>query len=272
MRQSGSILPSNQQPLHRALLGESVTDEEFECLSEKGTTRSLLVSATTLKDELDGTPTGAVCVALDITDRRKHEELRELLIHELNHRVKNTLATVQSITNQTLRATTSNDVGRAALSDRLLALSRAHDLLTKETWLGASLNELLVSSVEPYGEHRFLLEGPAVRLLPNTAVTLALVFAELATNAAKYGALSTSGGRVRVTWDVTSENTLVIEWRESGGPRVETPSRTGFGTRLFSRSLKGADAGEVSLRFLPEGLVCILTLTLPKAELEGGLA
>jgi two-component sensor histidine kinase len=218
---------------------------------------------TPLQDD-SGAVVGYVKVLRDRTEQRRAQEHQRLLINELNHRVKNTLATVQSIASQTLRNASSPDDAREALENRLLALSRAHDVLTRENWEGASLHEIVAQAVAPYssrGEDRLHLTGEAIRLQPRMALAVAMALQELATNAVKYGALSNATGEVRIAW-TDGEDRLHLIWRETGGPPVKPPSRRGFGTRLIERSLASDLNGEVRIRFEPTGLVCTVDAPL----------
>jgi two-component sensor histidine kinase len=242
----------------------------------------------------------------DITERKRWEEQQRLLIHELNHRVKNTLATVQSIASQSLRGAPSPGEARTALEARLLALSRAHDVLTRENWESAGLREIVTQAMAPYTSGRaglpqesvpqeiippesvpqaivaqarapgprpragrFHIHGPQVRLPPRMALALAMALQELATNAIKYGALSAEAGTVEIGWSVTDEAGLPrlhLRWEERGGPPVAAPTRRGFGSRLIERSLAQDLGGSVTLAFDPDGLTC--TLEAPIAALE----
>ncbi len=216
----------------------------------------------------DGRAVRLAGISLDVTARRTAEERQRLLLDELNHRVKNTLATVQSIAMQTL----SDDEGldsalRRAFNSRLLALAAAHDLLTEAAWQGASLDEVirrtLTHCIPGDPTSRISAGGPAVRLSPNAAVTLSMAFFELATNAMKYGALSTPAGRVEVRWRADgAKNEIVLDWREMGGPPVSVPSRRGFGSRLIERGLSREFGGSAQLSFLPGGLWCHIRLPL----------
>jgi two-component sensor histidine kinase len=180
--------------------------------------------------------------------------------------VKNTLATVQSIASQTLRNAPTTQEARDALESRLMALSRAHNVLTRENWESASLIEIVDQAVEPYTgarENRLRREGPAVRLQPRTALALSMALQELATNAVKYGSLSNEVGEVRVSWRVQGhEPRLHLRWEEAGGPPVAPPQRRGFGTRLIERSLAHDLNGEVKIQFAPLGLVCTVDAPL----------
>jgi two-component sensor histidine kinase len=200
-------------------------------------------------------------ISLDITDRKIAEERQKLLIHELNHRVKNTLATVQSLAMQTYGG--SEPAAGEAFIERLHALAGVHDLLSEAAWEGASLSDVVSRTLAPYveGAHCLAVSGPAVRLAPNAAVTLNMAFHELATNATKYGALSRPGGRVDITW-LTDDEAVLIDWRESGGPPVPTPTHRGFGSRLIERGLARELGSQARFAFLPEGLRCHIRLPI----------
>ena len=214
----------------------------------------------------DGLVVGIFVEGSDVTERVRAEEHRKLLLDELNHRVKNTLATVQSIAAQTVRATPDPVAFRTAFEARLMALSGVHNVLTSANWEGARLDELLSLELGPYGAARSSLEGPAVRLSAQEALTFALVTHELATNAARYGALSVPEGRVAVAWCETRDDVggrrLTLDWRESGGPTVVAPTRQGFGSRLIQRSIQVDMNGETTMAFEPDGLRCRIALRL----------
>jgi two-component sensor histidine kinase len=192
-------------------------------------------------------------------ERAQAEQRQRLLINELNHRVKNTLATVQAIAFQTLKGDIPLTEARSRFEARLMALSRAHSLLTARNWEGASLARVVADATEYLaGEQgRFAIRGEEVLLAPRPALALALAFHELGTNAAKYGALSAEGGRVSISWH-REGSLLRIEWRESGGPPVAPPERRGFGSRLIERGLAADLGGRAELAFGPEGLVCTI--------------
>jgi two-component sensor histidine kinase len=193
---------------------------------------------------------------------KRAAEHQRLLIDELNHRVKNTLATVQSIAAQTLRTAEGKEDAREALEMRLLALSRAHDVLTRESWEGADLVEVVAKALEPYqisGESRLHIKGPHVRVTPRMSLALAMALHELATNAVKYGALSNKTGTIEVSWKVqngAAPPRLSLRWTETGGPPVEPPRRRGFGSRLIERTLAQDLDGRVEIAFAPTGVVC----------------
>jgi PAS domain S-box-containing protein len=205
-----------------------------------------------------GAVIGLVGSSVDITERRRAEEHRLLLVNELNHRVKNTLAVVQGLARQTFREAADVKTAVARFEERLTALSRAHNLLTDENWASAGLYEVVRDQLG--GDRlagRISLAGPQVLLSPQVAVSLALVLHELATNATKYGALSNDTGRVQVSWVPDPARGMVaLRWVETGGPAVHAPRRRGFGSRLIERALASEVGGRVALQFLPEGVVC----------------
>jgi PAS domain S-box-containing protein len=204
--------------------------------------------------EPDGTASGVFVEGADMTEQVQADERQRLLLDELNHRVKNTLATVQAIAQQTLRGATTPETFAAAFESRLLALSQTHNALTDSQWTGAGLRQLLLHELGPYGDERVMLDGPDVQLPARVALSLGMVFHELATNAAKYGALSTDG-QLRLTWSISDEDALSFEWCETGGPAVVAPRRRGFGSRLIERSITGELRGTFVADYQPDGLV-----------------
>ncbi|PZQ59502.1 MAG: histidine kinase [Phenylobacterium zucineum] len=211
-----------------------------------------------------GEVTGVFVEGADITERVLAERQQKLLLDELNHRVKNSLATVQAIAFQTLRSTPEPQHFREAFESRLLALAATHDLLTATSWRGAAMRDLLLAELRPYAPDQYQLSGPEVELAPRETLALGLVLHELATNAAKYGALSAPGGCVRVVWSLF-EGRLDVEWREQDGPYVPPPTHRGFGSRLIERTLKEQLGGSARLDFGPGGLVCHIRLPLQEA-------
>ncbi|TPI26624.1 PAS domain S-box protein [Mesorhizobium sp. B3-2-1] len=207
---------------------------------------------------------------VDISERKRSEAQRELLMAELNHRVKNTLAVVQGIAHQTFRGTPATEA-HAAFEGRLMALSAAHNILTQTSWEHASLEQLVADSIQIRGtfSNRVSASGPAVLLQPNQALAVALALHELLTNAVKYGALSNEAGKVSVEWSRTSlpRPRLNLIWSELGGPEVSSPSRRGFGSRLITGGLAADLEAEVALEFQPQGLVCRIDAPLPDGVL-----
>jgi PAS domain S-box-containing protein len=208
---------------------------------------------------------GLVCYFKDIAERVQAETTRQLLINELNHRVKNTLASVQAITQQTLRTTREPADFAKRLTGRIQSLARAHSLLTDANWQGADLRELILDQLlhGSVGSTRVTAWGPATRLAPPTALHLALVLHELGTNAAKYGALSRNGW-VTVSWTV-QDGTLALRWVERGGPPVAAPTARGFGTTLIEHSAKSL-GGRAQMRCERDGITWEISLALPQAE------
>jgi len=205
-------------------------------------------------------------LARDVTRAKDDDDRKKLLLDELNHRVKNTLATVQSIARQTLRSASNPEVVQERFENRLLALSKTHNLLTNENWEHASLRELLEQELAPFGPGRYRLLGREdVRIAPRAAVALGMGLHELTTNAAKYGALSVRSGCVTLAWDVVAApvRRLKLEWRESGGPPVALqPTRRGFGSRLLERGVAAELGGAVVLDFAPAGLKAAIDIPL----------
>jgi two-component sensor histidine kinase len=198
------------------------------------------------------------------------EQHQRLLINELNHRVKNTLATVQSIAGQAFKSGEHPDV-RGTFEARLFALAKTHDMLTRENWEGAELTHLVAEAFAPYrreGGARFEVEGPDLWVKPSMALALSMAFHELATNAAKYGALSVPSGRIVVCWSITggAVRQLTLRWQEKNGPRVSPPRTRGFGSRLIERSLAAELGGEVHLTYDPGGVVCTLKAPLDETD------
>ncbi|ROU00098.1 PAS domain-containing sensor histidine kinase [Histidinibacterium lentulum] len=195
----------------------------------------------------------------DITARKEHEAERELLLGELNHRVKNMLAVVMSISSQTMRTAPDMGAFASAFTNRVQSLARAHALLSTRHWKDADLSEVVNDALSPFAGptlERVTADGPGVRLKPNTVLTLSLALHELGTNAAKYGALSVAKGRVRVCWSLDETGRIGLDWTESGGPTVRQPRRKGFGSRLLTKGVARELDGEVTLDYRPEGLAC----------------
>jgi PAS domain S-box-containing protein len=237
------------------LFGVKRTGEEFP------------IEASISQASIDGRKMFTV-ILRDITERKRAEEHQSLLLSELVHRVKNTLAVVQSIAAQT-RHSSAPEGFYDTFVGRLTALGAAHDLLTRSEWEGARLADVIRCGLEPYSgfgtDERWTMEGPPIWLAPNEAVTLSLAFHELTTNAAKHGALSDVSGRITVRWQVQPEDKpaeLAIHWCERGGPAVITPSRRGFGSRLLERAVAHELGGETRMHFDPAGAECRFRMPL----------
>jgi PAS domain S-box-containing protein len=212
----------------------------------------------------------------DETPAKLAEQHRVLLLNELNHRVKNTLATVQSVVSQALRSAGVDATIRNDITDRVIALARTHNVLVEENWAGADFRQLLTGVIAPHDRPSspFTLHGPDLRLHPSQAVSISLALHELTTNAIKYGALSTAEGEVEVTWNTAQNGQgvrfLSLLWRERGGPPVTRPSRLGFGSTLIRQTFGSQDGGKAQIEFRPEGIECSMELRLADNGAAGG--
>lgn len=222
---------------------------------------------------LSGAAGPLVCSAIrDVSWRRESERRQALLIRELNHRVKNTLASVQAIIAQTLKTSKSLAAFNTAVMARIAALSHSHDVLTRSDWSGAQVRELVAEQLRPYDDGdggRFHATGPDLLLSPNRALSLGMALGELATNAAKHGALSSPDGVVVVSWtrrESADGPSVRMLWREVGGPTVRTPRRFGFGSRLIERSVSGGLQGGAQVHYAPDGLRCEIEFPLLPGE------
>ncbi|MDR3473923.1 MAG: HWE histidine kinase domain-containing protein [Devosia sp.] len=208
---------------------------------------------------------------VDLTSHKDEQVQLRMLIDELNHRVKNTLATVQSIVWQALRTASDPKSIREAIEPRLFALSRSHDLLTRANWESARLLDILNDSLEPFvvsdgRAERIVIHGENIRFPPKAALALGIAFNELATNAVKYGALSNATGSIVIEWKTKSMpdgRRVILRWQEKGGPPVTPPSHMGFGSRVIERGLAYELEGTVHLDYLPGGVVCTMDIPAP---------
>jgi len=218
----------------------------------------------------DGTIIGAVCAAADVTERHRYEAQLRLLLDELNHRVKNTLAIVQALAQQTMRTRPEPADFAAAFSDRLGAMARSHNLLTEHSWRGAGLEELVRGALSAFLDEGRCIDigGDDVTIPASAAITLGLVLHELATNASKYGALSVPSGRLAVRWTVAEApggRAVDLRWTESGGPPVTPPSRRGFGSRLLAGSAQQL-GGSFEPDYAADGFSGRLRFTVPLVD------
>ncbi len=206
-------------------------------------------------------------VTRNLTENKIADRQRELLINELNHRVKNTLAIVQSLASQTLRPDGDPEQMKRVFEGRLFALSRAHDLLTQGNWHDADLLDVVMQALSPFctDARRIAMRGPAVRIAATQIIDLSMALHELATNATKYGALSSTEGRISISWDVEARDgkpLLHLVWSEEGGPTVRQPTRRGFGSRLIERSFGREPDAKGVLDYRAEGLRCAISVCL----------
>ena len=260
----GRPVAREDRPLTKAMRGELTDHEEFLYRLPDGIEMTLLSSARPILD-LGGKIVGAVQISMDITERKRAETQRRLLTKELDHRVKNNLAIVQALVQQTLRGSDNLADARADIVARLAALANAHDILTKNAWLEGDLRATIETTVMTQASpDRVTISGPQVSLSPNQVMAISLGAHELTTNAVKYGALSNDTGWVSIKWSISeSDNVreLEIEWVERAGPPVAQPSKRGFGSRLLER-MTVSEGGTVSRTFEPEGLTCTLRFRL----------
>ncbi|HUQ38423.1 MAG TPA: PAS domain S-box protein [Aestuariivirga sp.] len=248
--------------LEKLSQGERVKNYETERMGKDGRRVSISLSASSLRDE-KGNVIGMTKVGRDITERKRAEQLQQLLLNELNHRVKNTLATVQAIAHQTVRSAKSPGDFATGFAARLQALSKAHNLLTQSSWQGADLLSLIR---EQLLDERISYTGPSVVLEPQVALHLSMVLHELGTNARKYGSLSVPRGRISLKWSVQAtrandDPTLLLKWQERDGPSVVVPTKQGFGTALIQQSIQ-AHGGDVIINYGPEGVSCEIKVPL----------
>jgi two-component sensor histidine kinase len=204
---------------------------------------------------------------IDAREREAADKLQKLILEELHHRIKNTLATVSAIASQSLRTATSVEHGRQAIEGRLLALGRAHDLLMQARWTSTSLAQIVRGATEPYESKdtaRFSISGPEIKIISGSVIALAMTFNELCTNATKFGALSVPAGRIEIGWAIDGER-LRLTWSEKDGPPVHPPARRSFGTRMIETLGKQLD-GEARLAYEPSGFV--YTLDVPLSTLK----
>lgn len=268
----------NDPPL-RSLLDKVLSaDEEihnFEVEQDFKATGRRTMSLAACKLRQGGGRDHLILIAIeDVTERKHFNEHREVLVGELNHRIKNVMATVQAIASQTLRSAASVEEARETFSSRLIALGKSYDLLTRENWAGADLRDIIADTVKPHsvGSNRFRIEGPYVWLVPSAALSVAMAVHELATNAAKYGALANEEGHVDIAWQFTGydkDRRLSLHWTESGGPPVILPTRKGFGSRLVQQVLAAELGGKIEIAFAPSGVVCSIDAPMPEGQANG---
>lgn len=256
----GTTMPSADQIPHPSLRAQ-----EAALSAENDSLRVLLeqagIDAKTLLAQ----------AGIDAKQREAADKLQKLILEELHHRVKNTLATVSAIASQSFRAANSVEHGQKAMEGRLVALARAHDMLMQVSWANASLARTLSGATDPYdtqGDRRFHFNGPDIRITSGAVIALSMTFNELCTNTTKFGALTSPGGRIEITWTIDPiAQKLALNWTESGGPPVTPPTRRSFGTRMME-SLGQQLGGQVRLAYEPAGLIYLLNvpLSLIKAD------
>lgn len=246
---------------------------EYRILRSDGRLMWMSGRGRVIERDPDGKARRVANIVVDVTERKKAEERTRLLIDELNHRVKNTLATVQAIVAQTLNGEGSAADRRETIEARLQSLSRSHNLLTRENWEGAALHEVVREALRPFirsqDGRQVSVDGPQLLLRPKVALSLGMALHELATNASKYGALSADVGQVAVWWTPSTADGvpfLDLFWQERGGPTVHPRSRRGFGSRLIEQGLAHELGGSARLDYLPDGLYCTIRFPMPPSE------
>jgi PAS domain S-box-containing protein len=258
------LLEEEAKILAQLKQGKHIDHFETVRMAKDGRRLNLSLTVSPVRDS-SGNLVGASKVGRDITERKQTEETRQLLLNELSHRVKNTLASVQSIARQTLHRAKSPADFVSTFSGRVQALARAHTLLTQNTWLGARMRDLVRDQLQlgNADDQRISCTGPVVMLEPQAALHLALILHELGTNARKHGALSVPQGHVSISWTIKTngQRNIAFEWKERGGPAVHAPSERGFGTMLIEQSLQ-ADGGTASIDYAADGLTCRITFPL----------
>lgn len=247
--------------------GRFVEPYETQRRRKDGRLVEVLLSVSPIRDA-NGRVIGASKTAHDITARKDAERLKSILVNELHHRVKNVLATVTAIARQTLGRDKANHEEVEAFTSRLASLSRAQDLLVHADWQHADLKAVMQQALSPYPVDAFQIGGPSVPLPPRAVVSLSLALHELATNAAKYGALSAPGGQVSISWqfEPLADNRLRIVWEERGGPEVAPPRRRGFGSTLIERLLSAELKGETKFVYEKSGVICVIEAEMSKDD------
>ena len=262
-RPDGTLLPHHQCPMADVLrTGVSVREQEVHIERPDGLRGVALVDIEAIKD-CDGNVVGAVNCFQDITERKRTETQIVNLAHEAEHRTKNILSTVLA----TVRLSDADTVGdlKQLIEGRIDALAKAHALFVQSRWAGAELHSLVAQELLPYcdkTEARVRIDGPAVMLEPYSAQAIAITLHELATNAAKYGALSAAAGHVEIAWSRMADGRLSLRWIESGGPPVTLPTHRGFGTSIMENIIAGQLRGEVHFDWRSQGLACEITLLI----------
>jgi PAS domain S-box-containing protein len=260
----GKPMPHDECPMAVALReGRELRNAEA-VLERPDGTRVPFIPYPTLQRDDAGRITGAINMLVDITERKNAETRQRIMIDELNHRVKNTLATIQSFAKQSAVGAGSPEMFRERLVGRLIALSHAHDHLSRRSWANADLAEIAAAGLAPYQQEaadNIRIEGGSVELSPRAALVFSMIFHELATNAVKFGSLSDTAGKLALEWKHETEDgrkKLCVYWSESGGPEVQPPRHRGFGTMLVERGVKVELGGAASLDFNPQGVQCVI--------------
>ena len=267
----GRPYPLHDCPIDRALPQNNQTEGEEVFIHKDGHFYPVAFTASPIRQE--DAVVGTVIEVRDITKRKADIARLHMMMNELNHRVKNTLATVQSIFLQTMQGENISDHARERVMSRVIALARSHDLLTEKGWVSAPLREVASRALAPFGatdeaSSKFSIAGDAFELHAKPALAIAMGLHELATNAVKYGALSIDSGHVDLSWKLVAGDVLQLRWIERGGPTVEDPARSGFGRRLIERGLAHELGGEARIGFLRDGVICEIDIPTATALVD----
>lgn len=259
----GRHYPLHECPIDRAFPENHQTQGEEVFIHKHGQFYPVAFTASPIRNE--DVIVGTVIEVQDISKKKADIARLDMMMNELNHRVKNTLATVQSTFVQTLQGENISDHARESVMSRVIALARSHDLLTEKSWVSASLREVASRALAPFGatelsSSRFSITGDSFELHAKPALAIAMGLHELATNAVKYGALSVDGGHVDLSWTLLADDVLQLRWNERGGPPVKEPARSGFGRRLIERGLAHELGGAASILFRHDGVVCEINI------------
>lgn len=241
-----------------------------EVLTGKDGPQVYLSTKCPLTDE-NGTVIGLFGISMNITKRKEDEKIRQILVNELDHRLKNTLAVVQAMARQTFRNEPIDKTVWATFDGRLRSMASAHSLLARQTWVGADIADVVSDGLMAHERKRFVTSGPPAWIDAQTALSLAMVLHELGTNAVKYGALSASDGQVTISWSIEQfgeSKKLALSWKESGGPAVVPPKETGFGSLLISQAFGNADGTRASIEYHPEGIAFRVALPLTEKVIK----
>lgn len=267
----GKRATEDQLPMQRAAAtGEPIVDSEYELRFRDGSRVVIAGHSIPVFDD-DGRVCGALGAYVDITARKRLEEQNQFLADELSHRVKNTVAIIQAISRQTIRPLLP-DADFKSYEQRLVAIAKAHDLLFAGMRFNAQVGELVQGALSPIAGKaltRVRMSGPPIYLSPQASLTFMMILHELGTNAAKYGALKVDTGLLEIEWRPLwkdDRELMVLDWTESGGPRVDKPKKTGFGTRMLQMAVRGVAGGEVRVDYDPDGLRCRVVLPCAVGE------
>lgn len=259
-RPDGSPFPLHECEIDRAFPEHHKVRGEEVFVHRDGSFYPVAFTASPIEDDHSKT-VGTIIEVRDIREERLAAERQQLLMNELNHRVRNTLATIQAVARQSLNHVEPEAVMR--LNGRITALAAAHDLLTDTSWHSAELRQIVDTAVASFGPARFELIGPSLMIDPKAAVSLSIALHELAANAARFGSLGGPEGKVRITWDNDGRDGFTLHWQEEGGPVVKATQNRGFGLRFIERQLPMEFGGSTSFEFNPSGFECQMQLRLP---------